>query len=183
MSVGPLIIGNHVVPQREVLTDQGRVWVPRYIHRRTDRDAWDIKIDRKDETFLTRYIPDSDYHGDSEASLQIAIEKLYDVLPNYVTFHRLRPGTSKYYCVREQHFKKSNVIATRVQTYICCFQRTLRTVSFYVGTQNTKTEERMKQAIDRAIGARCWSMDTIRSEGRDVLFDLPLPSKIERFAY
>ncbi|WP_420588261.1 hypothetical protein [Bacterioplanoides sp.] len=177
-----MTIGNHVLPLREVATPDGVMMVPRHVYRRSNRPAWHIEISRQGEPQLRKYFSDNDYCGGAIGSLSGAIETLYAELPNYKTFEQLNPGSSHWYGIRERLNKSGRVTCQVVQTYICGYRNKLRTVQFYVGTTNTRSDKKLRLAIDRAIGTRCWSIDTIRSEGRAVLYTLPVPVNVERFA-
>ena len=174
-------IGNHVLPQRYVDTPDGHLAVPSHIYRA--KNGWNVCIRRKDKTdYFSCYFSDNHYGGVQQALSQ-SLEKLYDEMPHHPTHNQLHPGHSHYYQVREYRPSDMNILVTRVQTYICSYRDKLRCISFYVGTENTKTDYKLRTAIDRAIGARCWSIDTIKAEGRHVLIDLPVPRNIEKYAY
>ena len=175
-----LNIGNHQLPYREIDTPDGWLLVPRHVYRMSH--GWQVRIRRKDEPFFSGSVADS-YCGGPTGSLSRAIELLYDELPNYRTFDQLRPGSSHWYSVRERLKKNGDVACQFVQTYICGYRNKLRTINFYVGTPNTRSDRKLRLAIDQAIGTRCWSIDTIKNEGRSVLFELPVPRNVERFAF
>lgn len=175
-----LQIGRHCLPVREVETPDGLLMVPRYVYRHNS--GWEVRIVRKEEQ-LFHSIPDSCCLAGALGSLALAIEKLYDELPNYRTFEQLNPGSSHWYNVRERFNTSGHMIYQCVQTYVCGYKNKLRTVQFYVGTLNTRSDRKLRLAIDQAIGTRCWSIDTIKSEGRSVLFNSPVPKNVERFAY
>ena len=174
-----LSIGEHKLKLREVDTPDGILQVPSHIYR--THGGWRVQIKREDEPYFIHHIADS-HCGNAIASLSIAIEKLYGILPNYRTFDKLRPGSSHWYNVRERFTKDGCMVCQFVQTYICGFHNKLRTVCFYVGTPNTRSDKKLRLAIDRAIGTRCWSIDTIKAEGRSILYQLPVPKHVERFA-
>ncbi len=178
MRLDPLIIGEHRLPYRRIFINGEALWIPRHVYRKKDR--WEVRINRKDEK-LSLYHTDHD-HG-IYGALERCLETLYDEMPKYTVHECLHPGSSHYYQVRDYRCKNHNVMTTYVQTYICAYNLKLRNVTFYVGTENTKTEDRLKRAVDRAVGTRCWSIDTIKSEGRDILFGTPIPKNIERYAY
>ncbi|MGI9277859.1 MAG: hypothetical protein ACR2PT_23800 [Endozoicomonas sp.] len=180
----PLIIGDHVLPQRTVDTEQGRVWVPMHVYRNAKGHGWNVYIHRESENTNTfsKYFGDNGYGG-QERSLEYALECLYDEMPHHTPHNRLHPGSSLYYYIREQHRRRSGCLQTSVQTYICSYRHRLRCISFYVGTENTKTAGRLQRAIDRAMGTRQWSIDTIKQEGRDVLFKMPVPRNIENYGF
>lgn len=174
-----LIIGHHQLPQRGIQTPDGLLLVPRYVYRQKNR--WLVRIKRQDEPELCDGFADS-FYGGVVGSLSMAVESLYEHLPNYRTFDQLRPGSSHWYNVRERINKQGYVACQFVQTYICGFRGKIRTVCIYVGTPNTRSDKKLRLAIDQAIGVRQWSMDTIRREGRSVLYQLPVPKNVERFA-
>ncbi len=172
-------IGDHKLPLREVDTPEGIIEVPSHIYRKAL--GWDIKICREDEPVFYEYVADS-RGGHAVGSLSLAVETLYGVLPNYRTFDQLRPGSSHWYNVRERFHNDGHMLYQFVQTYICGYHNKLRTVYFYVGTPNTRSDKKLRLAIDRAIGTRCWSIETIRAQGRSILYQLPVPKHVERFA-
>lgn len=177
-----LQIGNHKLPVRQVFTSDGLFSVPRYVYRTANDKAWRVWINRECESRYYRHLADSDY-GSAHQGLTMAIERLYDELPNRKSFEQLNPGSSHWYSIREVPDRKSGLISEWVQTYICGYHGKLRTIGFWVGTENTRSDKRLRCSIDRAIGTRCWSIDMIRSEGRDVLFSAPVPKNVERYAY
>ena len=123
----------------------------------------------------------TDYaYGDAQTGLDHAIEHLYDILPTYIPFQCLNVGSSLWYQVKDTT-TKSGLILTHVNTYVCAYQNKLRAVRLYVGTENTRSDLRLRKAVDRALGIRHWSIETKRTEGRDVLFELPIPRNVERF--
>ena len=177
-----LQIGHHRLPLREIWTCEGRFAVPRYVYRAGKDNAWRTDMNRQDETKkLYRHFPDADY-GSVQQGLTMAIEHLYSELPNYRSFEQTRPGSSHWYQVREVPDSRTGLLREWVQTYICGYHGKLRTVCFWVGTPTTRSDLRLRTAIDRAIGTRCWSIEMIKSEGRDVLFQSPVPRHVERFA-
>ena len=176
-----LQIGHHCLPMRNVMTCDGTYEVPRYVYRNSNDAAWRIDIKRQCEPDYYRYLSDHDY-GSTQQALTSAIERLYEVLPNYKRFDQLNPGSSHWYAIREVPSKTTGLISEFVQTYICGYHGKLRLACFWVGTENTRSDKRLRLAIDRAIGTRCWSIEMIRSEGRDVLFQAPVPRHVERFA-
>ena len=177
-SDGCILVGDHRLPLRPVVCNDRVVTIPRYVYR--DREHWIVELNRKDEPHYREFFGDNRYGGDM-GSLEVALESLYEVLPNYLPNDRLRPGSSLYYMVREQTFKHCNVKVLSIQTYICSYRYKLRTIAFYAGTENTVDRGRMDRAIDRAIGTRLWSIDMIKREGRDVLFSSEVPKNIENY--
>ena len=174
-----LLIGNHQLPLRYVDTPDGMLPAPRYVYRCKNR--WQVRIIRQDEPDFQEGFADS-FHGGARGSLSMAVETLYDHLPNYRTFDQLRPGSSHWYQVREQFNQYGYMIRQFVQTYICGFRGKLRIVCLYVGTENTRSDLKLRLACDQALGIRHWSIDTIKSEGRSVLIRLPIPKNVERYA-
>ncbi len=174
-----LNIGEHRLPLREVDTPDGLLMVPSHVYRQ--QYSWQVRIIRQDEPVFFQSFSDS-HAGNAIGSLSLAVETLYDQLPNYRTFDQLRPGSSHWYSVRERLNKSGNVACQCVQTYICGYQGKLRTLCIYVGTPNTRSDKKLRLAIDQAIGTRCWSIETIKTEGRSILYTLPVPNKVERYA-
>ncbi len=175
----PIVIGQHVLPQRRVDTPDGPMWVPRHVYRK--HGGWQIFLNRTTDHYY-EYFGDSAY-GSQHIAFDRTMEKLYDEMPHHKLHDQLNPGSSLYYQVREFLPSHTSVMVTHVQTYICAYRSRLRSITFYVGTENTRSDLRLRTAIDRAIGTRCWSIDTITSEGRDVLFELPVPRAVEKYAY
>ena len=175
-----LRIGNHNLGIRDIATEDGIMQVPSYVYRVPY--GWVVKINRHDEKHH-RTFNDSLYGG-IRSALSMAIEHLYDELPNRRTFDQMRPGSSLWYLVRERlHKKDGRVVYQFVQTYVCGYHGKLRTVGFYVGTPNTRSDLKLRLAIDQAIGTRCWSIDTIKQEGRSHLYESPIPKNVEQYAY
>lgn len=172
-----LHIARHNLPFRLVDTRDGEFWVPSYIYRDDRREAWRIIINRTEETFFER-IPDR--HGGAGRSLDMAIERLPDILPKYTPYDCLRNKLTRYYYVYEYVRKGLKII--QVSARVCCYQRKLRMVCYYVGTENTLTRDRLDHCIARAIGTRVWASEMIRECGRSVLIREPLPNHVEDYA-
>lgn len=176
-----LQIGHHKLPLRKVMTCDGWFEVPRYVYRCSSDKAWRDHIKRLYEPDFYRYFADAD-HGSVQQSLTMGIERLYEELPNRKSFEQLNPGSSHWYQVREVPDKRTGSMREWVQTYVCGYKGRLRTVCFWVGTANTRSDLRLRKSIDQAIGTRAWAIEMIKAEGRDVLFSAPVPKNVERYA-
>ena len=173
-SLTPLIIARHQLPFRRVETVDGPMWVPRYI--RASGQYWRVVIDRVDEPLFDEWFTDHN----RALGLDKAIERLHDVLPEYTPYDCLRNRLTRYYYVHE--YVRKGLTQIRVHARVCSHNRTVRTMSFWAGTENTITQSRLDHCIARAIGTRVWAGQMIRDCGRSVLLHEPLPNHIEDYA-
>ncbi len=170
-----LQIARHNLDFRIVDTEDGEFWVPNYVYR--NRNAWQIKIVRKEEQF-SETIPD--LHYGAGRSLDMAIERLPDILPKYTPHDCLRNRLTRYYYVHE--FFRKGLKQVQVNAKVCCFRRKLRMITFFAGTENTLSQDRLDHCIARAIGTRVWASEMIRDCGRSELICEPLPNHVEDYA-
>lgn len=171
-----LIIAKHDLRWRRVDTSDGELWVPQYISRYST--GWTIRLQRKEEPAYREYIPDQSRCADW--SLDRAIERLPDILPDYTPYDCLRNRLTRYYYVYE--YLHRGLTRIQVNAKVCCHQKKLRLISYYAGTENTVTQDRLDQCIAKAIGTRVWASEMIRDCGRSVLIHEPLPNHVEDYA-
>ena len=63
----------------------------------------------------------------------------------------------------------------RCIVHICRWKGRLKVKTFYIGTENTITEERIDNAYQRALKIARWRDEMIDKHGREILLDTPIP--------
>ena len=168
---------------RWIDTPFGCVRCPRHINRINRNCGWQVRFDRIDEPYYSRFFSDNKYGGWNWA-LDAATEHMEQVQQLYRQTDMLYlPRSSHVYFQWHKHSRKNGILQLRCNIHICSWHKCKRIRQFYVGTENTVTQQRVDQAKAHAMAIIDWRNKFIAEQGREQLMTAKMPESLSLFSY
>ena len=133
----------------------------RHINRVGDM-GWQVRFDRKDEPYFSRYFSDG-AHGGKRAAYRAAVDCLEQVQRRYRYTEQVILSSSD----TNQLFWNRNELQAHV--YLCTHENVRSLIIFHVGTINTVTDKRIREAHKKIKYIKRWADNIIETDGRDSL--------------